>query len=112
MSMTGAISGGYIFADVIKNFLNSIIFVFFVRPFEVKDFILVEGKLYKVKDINILTSTLTSHKLNVVIPNAKMLTIPITNYRTSKAIEKFYEYTFNISDFKDKQNLLLDEVIW
>lgn len=108
--MTGLISGGYIFADIIKNFLGSLIFVFFIRPFEIDDFVLIENKIYKVKAINILTSTLSENKLSVVYPNNKLLGTPVTNFRLSKAYENMYTYPFEINGFRAKREDLKKKI--
>lgn len=86
----GLLSGGYIFSDTIKGILGSIIFVFFVRPFEVNDLVMLNGTLYKVKAINIMSSVLLNNKLVVIYPNNVLLGTPITNYRCSKACEREY----------------------
>lgn len=108
--MSGLVSGGFIFSDAIKNFIGSLIFVFFIRPFDVNDFVKVDDKLYKVKEINILTSTLSESKLAVIFPNSKLLQAQITNFRLSKTYEEAFTFTFDISDFKSRQSALKEKI--
>ena len=108
--MSGIVSGGYIFADIIKNFISSIQFVFFVRPFEANDFIMVEGQLYKVKEITLLVSLLYKDSLLVSYPNSQLLGKPITNYRASHAHDVRFNYTFSADAFLKKKQELLDKI--
>lgn len=104
---TGMLSGGYIFNAIIKNFLDSMLFVFFVRPFEVNDFIKINNVIYKVKEINIFTTLLTTNKLEILFLNHNLLNLAIINFRTSKAIEISYDYTFKTDDFKTNSKKFL-----
>lgn len=105
--MTGLVSGGYIFSDIIKNVLGSLVFVFFVRPFEINDYVIIKGDLSKVTSINMLTSTVSVDKLTVIHPNNQLLGTSITNLRLSKTYEQPFTYPFNLKEFKEKRNELL-----
>ncbi|KAI4291900.1 hypothetical protein PAPHI01_1174 [Pancytospora philotis] len=105
--ITGLASGGYIFSDIIKNFLGSLIFVFFTRPCEINDYVIVDGHLSKVMAINMLTSSLAVNKLIVIHPNNKLLGTPITNLRLSKTYEQVYTYPFNLHNYRSKKDDLL-----
>ncbi|KAI5169344.1 hypothetical protein PAEPH01_0633 [Pancytospora epiphaga] len=104
--MTGLATGGYIFADIIKKYIGSLLFVFFIRPFEIGDHVIIDGKISKVKEINILTSTLIQDQLTVICPNSRLIDAAITNLRLSKAYEVTYTFSFNVEEYKSKENAL------
>lgn len=108
---TGMLSGGYVFNSIIKNFLDSILFVFFVRPFEIEDFVRINNVVYRVAEINVFTSVLMSNKLNITFLNHNLLNTPITNFRKSSAIESTHDFTFKTSDFKQKHHEFLEDLI-
>lgn len=105
--ISGVISGGYVFSDVIKNFIGSVIFVFFIRPFEVDDFVMIESNLYRVREMNLLSSVLTKDMLHTIFPNSKLVSMAITNYRVSKTWECKYNFTFELAQFEKKRGALL-----
>lgn len=108
--MTGLVTGGYIFSDVIRGFIGSVLFVFFIRPFEAGDFVAFGGNVYEVQQVNILTSVLKQNKLTVIISNSRLVGESITNYRTSHSVRIPYSYTFDIEEFRAKEKQLLDAI--
>lgn len=108
--MTGLATGGYIFADIIKKYIGSLLFVFFIRPFEIGDAVIIDGHVCKVKEINILTTTLLQDQLVVISPNSKLIDSSITNLRLSKAYDVSYGFTFNVEEYKSREKELKERL--
>lgn len=114
MSLTfitsSVLSIGFFFADTIKNVLDSLIFIFGTRPFEANDLIILNGKVYRVKEINIMTTTLLDHHLETVYQNTQLKAMAITNLRSSNLWEMEFEYKFNIKRFKEVRETFLSRI--
>jgi hypothetical protein len=106
----------FIFAGVIGDLFKSIVFVFFVRPFEVGDKIEMMDKIYIVDEIGLLYSTFLNNSLNVTMSNIEIMNKNIVNYRRSEFYEKKYTLKFDIDvykrvvdDFRKELKNLIDE---
>lgn len=108
--MTGLISGGYVFGDIIKKMIMSLLFVFFVRPFDIHDYVRIGGKLYRVDEINVLTTNLMNNRLCVIMQNSKLLDEAITNYRISNVCEESYTFKFKIDEFRKYKEQLVANI--
>ncbi|KAF9764855.1 Mechanosensitive ion channel protein 8 [Nosema granulosis] len=96
----------FIFGSMVGDLFKSIIFVFFVRPFEVGDTIEVDNKVYKVDEIGLLFTSFTRQSLNVSISNNELMRKDIVNFRRSEIFEKKYTLELNLDAFKPQINLL------
>lgn len=108
--MSSIISTSWIFSDTIKKFLSSIIFIFFVRPFEIDDYVIINNKLYKIKEINVLATIMQDHMLHVTYPNDGLLNAVITNLRCSRSCDEHYTFEFETKSFKEKKDNLIKAI--
>lgn len=97
-------STSYSFSDNIKSFLGSLNFIFFVRPYEVEDIIILNDKAYKVHEINLLTTVLLEESKYTVFPNSFLATQPITNLRLRKTWDEHFTFDFNFEQFEAKKD--------
>lgn len=100
-------STGYCFSDNIKAFLNSLSFVFFIRPYEVEDVIIVKDKVYKVSSINLLTTVLLKDSKLTVFPNSVLITESITNLSLRKTWDEHFTFDFSFEQFEIKKDEFL-----
>lgn len=112
---TVLLSVSFAFSSVVSNVFQSIIFVFFVRPFDIGDIIEVDNKIYTVSDLGLLYSTLLSDSRYETFPNESLRTKCIKNLRKSTHVTAEFENVFSykdyskINDLKEKiSNFLLD----
>lgn len=103
-------STGYSFSDIIREFLKNLSFIFFSRPYEINDIIIVDSVCYKVASIELLTTILVSDSKMVLIPNSVLSQKEITNLRRQKTWKEKYTYTFQLDSFKDKKEIVLKEL--
>lgn len=104
-------STSYSFSDTIKNFISSIHFIFFVRPYEIDDVIILEDKEYKVHAINLLTTVLSRQMKYTLFPHPFIASKPVTNLRLRKVWDEKYTFEFNLSAFESKKEELLSKLI-
>lgn len=112
-SLLGALlfSTSYTFSDNIKAFLNSLNFIFFIRPYEVEDIIILNYKAYKVHAINLLTTVLLEESKYTVFPNSFLATQPITNLRLRKIWDEHFAFDFNLEEFEAKKDEFLMRLV-
>ena len=63
---------GFAFKDMLSNFISGIM-IFIYQPFQLGDFIKVDGKKGKVIDINLRYVTLTNDDGQVLVPNSLLV---------------------------------------
>ena len=63
---------GFAFKDMLSNFISGIM-IFIYQPFQLGDFIKVDGKKGKVIDINLRYVTLTNEDGQVLVPNSLLV---------------------------------------
>ena len=102
---------GFAFKDIGENFIAGIILAF-NRPFNVNDTILVGDIFGKVKDLELrYTKIKTFDGKDVYIPNADVLTKPVTNYTE----DGFYRLEFIVGvaykDNIDQAKQVIKEVL-
>lgn len=68
---------GFALKDTISNILSGILILFY-RPFKVGDEIKISSHQGKVLSIDLRYTKLASEDINVLIPNAKLFTEPVT----------------------------------
>ena len=97
---SGLISISFAFSSVISELFTCIVFIYFIRPFDVGDAIFVDNKLLKVKSLGLLSSNFYEDTVLHSISNLTIKGMDIINYRelgfkTVKIIKKFdYETCF------------------
>ena len=96
---------GFAFKDIGENFLAGVILAF-GRPFDVNDTIEVDGIFGKVKALQIrYTHIKTFDGKDVYVPNAQVMTNPVTNYTADGYIRFDFmvgiAYEDRIQDAKD-----------
>lgn len=72
-----------IHARIISEFISAIIFIFFVRPFDVGDFVVLEGKTYVVASFGLINSTFKTGEKVHSIPNSYIMERPVENLSRS-----------------------------
>ncbi|AFM97987.1 hypothetical protein EHEL_030900 [Encephalitozoon hellem ATCC 50504] len=96
-----------IFASTLGDMFKSLVFIFLVKPFDVGDKILIDGKLHKVYDMGLLYTSFVVEKKVTVIPNTKIMDKTIVNLRKARTSQKQFEFTFtNAPEFKEKAERL------
>lgn len=95
-------SVNYIFTESFKGFFNSLYFIFFVRPYEIGDLIVLNDKEYEVSQINLLTTILYDGGVYIVFPNPKISSEPIKNLRLNRTWEENFTYMFSYETFESK----------
>lgn len=105
--ITGAtlISLSFAFSKVVSDVLQSIIFVFFVRPFDIGDIIEIDQKMYVVSDLGLLYSTLLSDSRYETCPNEILRNCRIKNLRKSTHVTADFVYSFSNDDFGKLEDL-------
>ncbi|ELA41669.1 uncharacterized protein VICG_01302 [Vittaforma corneae ATCC 50505] len=100
-------SMNYTFSESFKGFVSSLGFIFFIRPYEVGDLFILNGKLYKVHEINLLTTVLFDGCNYTVFSNSKLSGESITNLRLNRVWDVEYTTTFKLADFEAKNAMML-----
>lgn len=100
-------SMNYIFSESLKSFVNSLSFIFFVRPYEIDDLIILNDKLYIVTGINLLTTVLYDGSTHMIASNSKLSYEYITNLRLSRVWGVNYTSTLKLSEFESKHDSIL-----
>lgn len=93
-------SMNYTFSESLKTFVNCLNFIFFVRPFDTGDLIILDNKLYKVHEINLLTSVLYDGSNHTIFPNSNLYGGNITNIRHSLIWEIEHSGVSTLESFK------------
>lgn len=99
-------TGGCILSDTIKNMLTSLIFIFFTKPYEIGEIIVVKDQIYRVKEIYIMSSILLSNNQEVCFSHMELSNSTITNISSSREWNVEYKLKFNIQEFKNKREEL------
>ena len=110
VALTSVVGTSYIFADTIKAFFGSMVFVFFIRPFEVNDLVVINKKLFKIKEVNMMTTVMYDNMLVTITPNTSLLNTSIINLRCTKTCDKNYIFEFDAKQFKQKKQVLLKNI--
>tara|TARA_B100000959_G_C14493213_1_gene424083 strand:+ start:30 stop:524 length:495 start_codon:yes stop_codon:yes gene_type:complete len=59
----------FAFKDMLSNFISGVL-IFIYEPFQLNDFIIVDGKEGKVIDINLRYITLETEDMKILVPNS------------------------------------------
>ncbi|XP_073525322.1 uncharacterized protein [Phyllobates terribilis] len=113
----------FIFGNTCKTIFEAIIFVFVTHPFDVGDRCVIDGNMFVVEEMNILTTVmLKPDKEKVYYPNSVLATKPISNfYRSPESQGDTVEFCIDfmtplakIGELKDriKMFLLENPTIW
>ncbi|XP_010536166.1 PREDICTED: mechanosensitive ion channel protein 10-like [Tarenaya hassleriana] len=95
-SQTVALS--FVMGSSCKNLFESIVFVFFMHPFDVGDRCVVDGVPLLVEEMNLLTTVfLKLDNEKVFYPNAVLATKPISNYYRSPSMGEAVEFSIAFS---------------
>lgn len=91
MLIASAVFGaGYVFSSIIVEFFKSLVFVLIVRPFDVGDVVVIDGKTLLVHDIGIVRTTFLTESLHCTIPNERLAKADIYNLRLSTCHEECF----------------------
>jgi len=70
----------FIFGNTIRNLFESMLFLFVEHPYDIGDWVEVDGKSYEVVKISLMNTTFhASGKIRAVIPNASLIPKEIRN---------------------------------
>ena len=108
--MSFLLSMNYSFADSYKSFFNSLNFIFFIRPFEIGDYILLSDKNFEVAEINLLSTILYDGCNFHVFPNSSLASSSIKNMRLNRIRKETFKFKFSYSDFLNKRDELLKKL--
>ncbi|KAF9764856.1 Mechanosensitive ion channel protein Msy1 [Nosema granulosis] len=89
----------FIFEGVVQEIFNSLFFIFFIRSFDIGDIIDINGDLYKVVDMGILQSEYIKNGKLVIIPNSRLMSAKIINFRLCKFKDTVFEFKLRTVDF-------------
>lgn len=92
------LSVSFAFSAVVSSTFQSIIFVFFVRPFDIGDIIEYDGKTFYVSDLGLLYSTFLSDSRYETVPNDELRKKSIKNFRKSTHATVKYTYSVPFSN--------------
>lgn len=104
------ISTSYSFSDIIKSFLFSLNFIFFIRPYEIDDIIIMDDKIYKVEKINLLTSVFIENKNTVIVQNSSISGRFIKNLRFKRTKYEEFSYNYDATKFEENKDKLLTDI--
>lgn len=83
----------FIFGNTLKTVFEAIVFVFVYHPFDVGDRCVIDGTMYVVEEMNILTTVfLGDFGAKVWYPNSVLAIKPITNYYRSPDMTDMFEF--------------------
>lgn len=83
----------FIFGNTLKTVFEAIVFVFVYHPFDVGDRCLIDGVMYVVEEMNILTTVfLGDFNAKVWYPNSVLATKPISNYYRSPDMGDMFKF--------------------
>lgn len=100
----------YIFSDSLKNFMNSLNFIFFIRPYEIGDLLVIDDKLLKVHSIKLLTTIFYDGFNYILIPNTQLSNEKIKNLRLNGTWTVEYKNKFNTEKFITNSVSILDKL--
>ncbi|ELQ76496.1 Small Conductance Mechanosensitive Ion Channel (MscS) Family [Trachipleistophora hominis] len=99
------LSLSFAFSKLASDTFQSLIFVFFIRPFDIGDIIEIGGKTYVVSDLGLLYSTLLSDSRYETFPNELLRNSSIKNLRKSTHVTAKFEYCFKYDDYSKLDKL-------
>lgn len=100
----------YVFSESIKIFVNNLSFIFFIRPYEIGDLLVVKDKLVKVHNVNLFTTVLFDGDNYILIPNMKLSADDIKNLRLNRVLDVEFANVFKPEDFERKSAELLQKI--
>lgn len=99
------LSLSFAFSKLVSDTFQSLIFVFFIRPFDIGDIIEIDGKTYLVADLGLLYSTLLSDSRYETFPNELLRNHSIKNLRKSTHVTATFPYCFTYDDYSKLDKL-------
>lgn len=99
------LSVSFAFSSVVSSTFQSIIFVFFVRPFDIGDVIEYDNKIFLVSDLGLLYSTFIFDSTYETIPNEVLRGKCIKNLRKSTHVTTNLKYSTSQNDFEKIEDL-------
>nr|XP_024379968.1 mechanosensitive ion channel protein 5-like isoform X2 [Physcomitrium patens] len=101
----------FIFGNTLKTVFEAIVFVFVHHPFDVGDRCLIDGTMYVVEEMNILTTVfLGDFNAKVWYPNSVLASKPITNYYRSPDMGDMFEFFIATSTTAEKIGRLKEHI--
>lgn len=110
LAASAMVGAGYIFSAMAIEIFQSLIFVIFVRPYEVGDAVMVDGKHMLVTGIGITRSTFILDSLHYEVPTKKLMQANIYNIRKSKCIEELVSIKLCADQFLEKRHMLEEKL--
>ncbi|ELQ76499.1 Small Conductance Mechanosensitive Ion Channel (MscS) Family [Trachipleistophora hominis] len=93
----------FAFKSLVEEIFSSVIFVFFIKPFDYGDIFFVEGKRYEVLSIGILYTDFLLDDKFITLKNNFFNAAQIFNLRKSDFISTVYTFKFDYKSFKENE---------
>lgn len=90
----------FVFEGVVIEVFNSLFFIFFIRSFDIGDIIDINDESYTVLDIGILHSEFLHKSRLVVIPNLRLVSSKIINYRLCPLKDTTFVFRIKTNDLR------------
>lgn len=98
----------FAFKSLMEEIFSSVIFVFFIKPFDYGDIFFVENNKYEVLSIGILYSDFLLNDKFITLKNNTFNTAQIFNLRKSDFITSTYTFKFDYKSFKENEDDFVD----
>ncbi|EOB14292.1 hypothetical protein NBO_31gi002 [Nosema bombycis CQ1] len=105
------LSFSFIFAGVVTEVFNSLVFTFLVRSFDIGDRIMIEDKIYKVLDIGIMFTEFFCNGKNVLISNVRLRKEKIINFRLCALKQTEFIFNLNSKNFEEEKKILKEGIL-
>lgn len=93
----------FAFKSVIEEIFTSVIFVFFVKPFDYGDIFLIDSDRYEVLNIGILYSDFRLNQKFITLKNTFFNSARIFNLRKSEFLTNLYTFKFDYKSYKQNE---------
>ncbi|ELA47777.1 hypothetical protein VCUG_00738 [Vavraia culicis subsp. floridensis] len=100
----------FAFKSLVEEIFTSVIFVFFIKPFDYGDIFFVEGKRYEVLNIGILYTDFLLDDKFITLKNSFFNASQIFNLRKSDFISTIYTFKFDYKSFKENERKFTEKL--
>ncbi|XP_074289173.1 mechanosensitive ion channel protein 10-like [Silene latifolia] len=110
---TAIVGSAFVFGETTKKFLENILFVFFVHPFDIGDCCQIDNTLVIIEEINFLSTTVSTFDNEMKhYPNAVLSSQPISNYTRSPEMGDNVTFFLDLDTHVDKIDDLKIKIKW